>query len=612
MAGIDYSIPGQIRPIQVESPMNAMAQAMQLRGLQESSQMNALRMQEQALKVQETQETSRQRNALAAYLANPKKPTDPLELEAGVRGVAPLLADKFIDDQLRRADLGIRTEEHRAKIDANKLLRDQRAAELTKEQFQDAVSDLISYDTVDQVKTALAQKVTAKQITQAQADQMTARLPKDNAGIPAWQIATMRNLLTPKERYAEIKARQDEKYNTYKNSEIFSGRVPLSQEDFERQTPTAAPTTVDTTAPAAVPAPAPAPASATVDTTAPAEVTTMPDGAKTFSGVTKVAPKQGFDYLDVTAQRLLQLSATAKTDREAAAYKAAAEKIQAAHVKFLEDQEKRKEFSPEYRDVFLARKKVQELRKLPPTPDVLEEINDALDLIKTSKQGKGTNVRVNVPVSVSTEKKFGEKFAGNIADKDAALLEAAERAPEAANTANRVLGLLSSGQVITGAGANIKLQLAKWLRVAGGNENETIANTEALLSSLADTTLGSIKSSGLGSGQGFTDKDREFLERAKAGQITYDARSLKYLAELSHKAAEATTNKWNKRSKAIPKSAIEGTGISTEDIRVPPLYKSGGSDKTPLKNAQGWVLSEDKKGNKAYVSPDGKQFEEVK
>lgn len=105
MAGIDYSIPGQFKGIQLESPMNAMTQAMQLRGLQESSQMNALRMQEQALKTQETQETSRQRNALAAYLANPKKPTDALELEAGVRKVAPLLADQWVDAQLKRGEL---------------------------------------------------------------------------------------------------------------------------------------------------------------------------------------------------------------------------------------------------------------------------------------------------------------------------------------------------------------------------------------------------------------------------------------------------------------------------------------------------------------------------
>jgi len=65
MAGIDYTIPGQIRPIQVEPPMNAMARAMELRGLQEASQMNALKM-------QEYQRGMQQRNALAAIHADPK------------------------------------------------------------------------------------------------------------------------------------------------------------------------------------------------------------------------------------------------------------------------------------------------------------------------------------------------------------------------------------------------------------------------------------------------------------------------------------------------------------------------------------------------------------
>jgi hypothetical protein len=140
--------------------------------------------------------------------------------------------------------------------------------------------------------------------------------------------------------------------------------------------------------------------------------------------------------------------------------------------------------------------------------------------------------------------------------------------------------LLQSGQVITGSAANIKLQMSKLLRLGGGSDSEAITNTEVLLSSLADSTLGAIKSSGLGSGQGFTDKDREFLERAKAGQITYEAASLKRLAELAHKASAATAGKWNKRSKTIPKSAIEGTGISTEDIEVPPIFGAKPANKT--------------------------------
>ena len=206
MAGIDYSIPGQFKGLQLESPMNAMTQAMQLRGLQESSQMNALRMQEQTLKTQEAKETSRQRNALAAYLANPKKPTDALELEAGVRQVAPLLADQFIDTQLKREDLGLRAKEREAKADELKTKKEERERAMSKEQFYEAVSDLTSYDTVSDVLSGLEQKLNAGQITQAQKDQVLAGLPNNDAEIPKWQVRTMRRLLTPKEKLEEARA----------------------------------------------------------------------------------------------------------------------------------------------------------------------------------------------------------------------------------------------------------------------------------------------------------------------------------------------------------------------------------------------------------------------
>ena len=173
-------------------------------------------------------------------------------------------------------------------------------------------------------------------------------------------------------------------------------------------------------------------------------------------------------------------------------------------------------------------------------------------------------------ITVSNEKTYGSKFAGLIADSDAAKLAAAEGAPAAAETADRILNLLSTGNVITGTGANVRLQMAKALNLAGGNDSEKIANTEVLLSSLAETTMGAIKSSNLGAGQGFTNADRDFLEKAKAGQITYDAKSLARLADLSRKAAEKSAETWNKRVNQIPKSALEGPGVSLEPVVVPP------------------------------------------
>lgn len=172
-------------------------------------------------------------------------------------------------------------------------------------------------------------------------------------------------------------------------------------------------------------------------------------------------------------------------------------------------------------------------------------------------------------ITVSTEKKYGERFGGLIADADAAKLSAAEGAPKAAATADRIMDILESGKVFTGTGADVRLQLAKALNLAGKTDEEKIANTEVLGARLAETTLGAIKSSNLGAGQGFTNTDREFLEKAKAGKITFEAESLKRLAKLSRQAAEQSAEAWNKRVKQIPASALEGTGITAEPVVVP-------------------------------------------
>lgn len=177
-------------------------------------------------------------------------------------------------------------------------------------------------------------------------------------------------------------------------------------------------------------------------------------------------------------------------------------------------------------------------------------------------------------VNVSTEKKYGERFGGLIAESDAAKLSAAEKAPEVAATADRIINLIATGNVITGTGANARLQLAKALNLAGGTDSERIKNTEVLISSLAETTLGAIKSSNLGSGQGFTNTDRDFLEKAKAGQITYNSKSLTELARLSRLAAEKSAESWNTRVKQIPAAALEGTGITAEPVVVPPRKTS--------------------------------------
>ena len=209
---------------------------------------------------------------------------------------------------------------------------------------------------------------------------------------------------------------------------------------------------------------------------------------------------------------------------------------------------------------------------------------------KIASPAPGTQVTTNV----NTEKKYGEVFSTKVAEMDQSLMDTAQKAPDFADRANRIIGVLNSGKVIAGTGAEFRLSLAKAMKLAGLAQGEGIEETETLVSDLSSNTLDAIKASGLGGGTGFSNADREFLEKAKGGKITMEAGSLKRLAELAYRAAQKSAERWNERVKRIPKSALEGTGIGTEPIKVPPLSIGGDADYQRLPSGT------------RFVGPDGK------
>jgi hypothetical protein len=193
-----------------------------------------------------------------------------------------------------------------------------------------------------------------------------------------------------------------------------------------------------------------------------------------------------------------------------------------------------------------------------------------------SRIGKASAANINM----STEKKYGEKLAGNIADRDDAKLGAAEKAPELAASANRIIDLVKQGNLFTGPIADVKLNIARALNVVGADNNEKIANTESLIAATGQSTLDAIKSAGLGTGQGFTDKDLKFLQGIAGGTIDYTPQTLTRLATLQHQAATRSVQAWNTRFKDIPKSSVEGMGLRTAPD-VPPLSPSAMFAKNP-------------------------------
>ena len=176
-------------------------------------------------------------------------------------------------------------------------------------------------------------------------------------------------------------------------------------------------------------------------------------------------------------------------------------------------------------------------------------------------------------VSVNTEQTYGGKLAQGAAEQDLALKSIADNASRVVSDVSRQKKILEDGKLFTGKGANIQQELALYADAIGlgGKDTATKAsNTQTAISGLAGVTLDSIKSSGLGSGQGFTDKDREFLSDAKSGKITWNKESIKRVYDLQERTAIEAAKKWNQRYKQLPKSAT--TPLGWGEVEVPKPY----------------------------------------
>ena len=189
-------------------------------------------------------------------------------------------------------------------------------------------------------------------------------------------------------------------------------------------------------------------------------------------------------------------------------------------------------------------------------------------------------------VSASTEKKYGEVFGGKVAEADSAMRDAALTAPKIAANANDILNIVNTGKFYSGTGADIKLGLAKFLNMAGKDDAEKIVNTQNLIKGQGQATLSAIKSSGLGTSQGFTDKDLAFLQGITGGSITLNAENIREFAIVQHKAAKELQKKWVARRNTIPKDALAGTGIDQETYDLPAMVQPPKGTPAPASNAK--------------------------
>lgn len=205
-----------------------------------------------------------------------------------------------------------------------------------------------------------------------------------------------------------------------------------------------------------------------------------------------------------------------------------------------------------------------------------------------ANRAKGTQITMP-SITLNTEKTYAGNIAEGVAKNDLAAIEAAQGAGERIKTARQVKALLQQSP-ITGTGAEWRLGATKALATAGIIDGSTVKTTEDLASLLAGSTLDAIKTSGLGSGQGFTDKDRQFLERARSGSIELNSGTLQTLADLNERAGMASIKRGQEVAERFKKNPALGTVGQQFNFDVPSPEPAKSTARVPLKGqvVDGW------------------------
>jgi hypothetical protein len=157
----------------------------------------------------------------------------------------------------------------------------------------------------------------------------------------------------------------------------------------------------------------------------------------------------------------------------------------------------------------------------------------------------------NVIPGEKQQNEFGKVLAQKGAEQFAERYSKAESARSSINSTIEAEKLLNSG-AITGFGSQFLTSFGKALNQIGFSVAEdSIANTEAYLSSQATQVAEIIKA--FGAGTGLSDKDREFAEKAAGANVSMSEGSLRYVLDINRRRYRTLISDVNKKLESIPK-----------------------------------------------------------
>lgn len=185
------------------------------------------------------------------------------------------------------------------------------------------------------------------------------------------------------------------------------------------------------------------------------------------------------------------------------------------------------------------------------------------------EKARAASTKINMP---PTENAYNQAFGKGVAEQDLALKNIAESSKFTVNNIANQKKILESGNYFSGKTANVQNELANYgtaLGITGKTGQEKAANTQSLIGGAAGITLDNIKGSGLGAGQGFTDKDLQFLQDAKSFKVTWNKENIARVLDLQEKAAIEGAKRWNTRQGQIQKSATGPINVGPVEIPTP-------------------------------------------